>query len=104
MYSRPENSTEPPSHVVIALTNCAHYSVHRHFVREQGVGIEVYLVLADKSPDRGHFGNARQRLDFVFQKPVLNRAQLRKIMLAGLVHERVLKYPPNGRLIGASST
>ncbi len=67
----------------------------------QLVGIDHDLVLAHHAADRRHLGDARHRLQLVLQEPVLQAAQLREVVLAGAVHERVLEDPADAGCVGS---
>ena len=59
----------------------------------QPVGVDDDLVLAHHAADRCDFGDIRHRLQFVLQKPVLQRAQLPEVVRARAVDERVFVHP-----------
>ncbi len=59
--------------------------------------VEHDLVLLDHAPHRCHFGHVGQALEFELEEPVLQRTQLRQIVLARAIHERVLEDPADAR-------
>ncbi len=67
----------------------------RYVVCTQPIGIQYDLILPDHPADACHFGHIRHRLQFIFEKPVLQRAQLRQIHSAATVYQRVLVDPAN---------
>ena len=71
---------------------------HAHVRQRQAVGAQLRrvdddLVLLDHAADRGDFGDARHGTQFVFQEPILQRAQLRQVVFAAAVHQCVLVHP-----------
>ena len=65
----------------------------RNVVGQQLVGIDLDLVLLLEAAEGRHFGDAFHALNPVAQVPVLEGAQVRQVVLAGLVHQRVLEAP-----------
>src|SRR6266478_9561592 len=65
----------------------------RNLVSDQRVWIEIDLVLLHETADRRDFRDAFHGRERVAQVPILNRAQLGEVMLAGVVNERVLVNP-----------
>jgi len=72
----------------------------RHAKCTKFVGVDDHLVLLDHAADRGDFGHPGHRLEFILQKPVLKRAQLRKVLLTGTINQRVLKDPADSGGVG----
>ena len=77
-----------------------------HFAERKVVGLQArriddHLVLAHHAADRGDFRDIGQRLQLVFEKPVLQRAQLCEIVSAGAIHQRVLVDPAHARRVRA---
>ena len=62
--------------------------------------VEHHLVLLDHAADAGDLGNAGQALELVAQEPVLERSQLREIVPAGAVDQRILVHPANAGRVG----
>ncbi|MCY1284520.1 hypothetical protein D9M70_334230 [compost metagenome] len=70
--------------------------------------IELHLVLLDHAAHGRHFGDVGQGLQLELEKPVLQGAQLRQVVPAAAIHQRVLVDPadsggvrPQRRLGGA---
>ena len=59
----------------------------------QAVRIEHHLVLLDHATDGHDFGHTRHGLQFVFQEPVLDTAQLGKVVSAGTVNQGIFIDP-----------
>src|SRR5947209_2314289 len=57
------------------------------------VGVDGHLVLLDEASDRRHLGHPWDRLQPVAHVPVVERAQLGQVVLAGLIDQRVLECP-----------
>src|SRR3546814_3807558 len=55
----------------------------RHAIGGEPDRIEHHLILPDHAADARDLGNAGQAFQFIAQKPVLQGAKLRKIMLSG---------------------
>src|SRR5262249_40629401 len=72
-----------------------------HTVWSHALGIEDDLVLSHHAADRSDFGDARHTLQFEAQQPVLEAAQLSKIMLTGAVDKGVLEDPTDASCVGA---
>src|SRR6185503_518286 len=77
------------------------YVVKGDAVPEELIRVDVDLVLLDEAADAGHFGHARNTGERVPQVPILERAQLLKVMLSALVHQRILEDPADAGRIGA---
>ncbi len=73
----------------------------RDAVRGELVGIEHDLILAHHAADRSDFGDIGHRLQLVPQKPVLQRAQLRNILRAAAVDQRILVDPADAGCVRA---
>ena len=81
MYSAsPSSSTEPPVSW-LALRIALDHLVLRDVERAQLVRIEHDLVLPHHAADAGDLGDVGHGLQLVFQEPVLQRAQLREVVL-----------------------
>ena len=78
---------------LIGVLNRHPHLRERQVVGAHPVGIEHDLVLLDHAADRGHLGDAGQGLQFKFQEPVLQRAQLGQIVAAGAIHQGVFVNP-----------
>ena len=72
----------------------------RDVVSAQFVRVEHDLVLPHHAADTCHFGHVRHSLQFVFEKPVLQCAQLRQIHFPGAVYQCVLVNPAHTGGIG----
>src|SRR5438874_13682883 len=65
----------------------------RNVVSNERVWIEIDLILFYETTDRRDFGHAFHGREGVTEIPVLNRAQLREIVFAAVIHQRVLINP-----------
>ena len=92
---------QPPTDIVVARPHRLHHFFDRHAVRLELHGVDIDLVLAHETAQRRHLRYARHGLKLVAQKPVLERAELRQVMLAAGVREHVLEYPADARRVGA---
>ena len=84
---------QAPAHVVVAALDGLFDPGQRDVVGQQCFRLDLDLILLDVAADGGDFGHAVHRLQRIAQIPVLDRAQLREIVLAGLVHQRVFVDP-----------
>jgi len=62
--------------------------------RPQPVRVEHDLILLDESPDTRDFGDVQYAFQLILQKPVLQRAQLRDVVVPAVIDERVFVDPP----------
>ncbi|MNM48846.1 hypothetical protein D3C76_478980 [compost metagenome] len=73
------------------------YSLHHLSLGDTEAGhtqrIEDDLVLLDHTADGGHLSDIRQRLELIAQEPVLQAAQLRQVMAAVAIDQRILINP-----------
>ena len=90
---------EAPADVVVPRADRFHDALDGNAVGEEGVGVEVDLVLPDKPADGGNFGNAGDGLQLKAQIPVLERAQFSQTARSRGIHQRILEHPANGGLI-----
>ena len=67
----------------------------RQVVGPQLVRVEHHLVLLDHAADGGDLGHAVYRLQFILQKPVLQAAQLRQVVLTAAVDQCIFVDPAN---------
>ena len=83
------SSRRPPTSLLLAAT-ASRRPGDGDAVCAQPVGIDGDLVLLDEAADARHFGDARHARQFVLQEPVLQRAQLGKVVAVRFqrVHER----------------
>ena len=65
----------------------------RQVVGAQPVGIEHDLVLLHHAADRRDLRDVRHRFELVLQEPILKRAQLREVVPAAAIDERVFVDP-----------
>ncbi len=63
--------------------------------------VEYHLVLLDHAADGCDFRHVGQSLELIAQEPVLQRAQLREVMPARAIHQRILVDPADTRGIWA---
>ena len=81
------------------------YRLDHLFMRDAITGkfhrVEHHLILLDHAAQRGNFGNVLQGFQLEFEKPILNRAQLCQIVLAGAVDQGVLINPAHPGGVGA---
>ena len=90
----------PPTSALLALIFVDHVG-ERDAVGEQRVGIEIDLVLFYEAADRRDFRNPFYRRKGVTQIPILNGAQLRQVMFAGIIDQRVLVDPAHACGVGS---
>ncbi len=88
---------EAPADFIVAASHRLHHAVDGYAVGLQPVRVHVHLVLLPEPPDGRDLGDARDRFQVVLEVPVLVGAQLCQAVLAGLVHQDVLKDPAQGR-------
>ena len=69
-------------------------------VGRQFLGIEHDLVLTHHAAHGGHLGDIGHGLQFVLEEPVLQGAQLRSVLCAAAVDQRVLVDPADAGGIG----
>src|SRR6266571_4536067 len=105
-----------PAHVILrgrdlenfsADIGVAHFDgvdhlAERNVVSNERVWIEIDLVLLYESADWRDFRNAFHGRERVTEIPILNRAQLREIVFAAVINQRVLVDPANAGRIGAN--
>ena len=72
----------------------------RDGVGRQLVRIKHDLVLTDHAANRGDLGNVGHGFEFVLQKPVLQRAQLRSVLRSAAVDQCILVNPTHARRVG----
>ena len=84
---------KPAFHVVVAVLNVFDHGSKRNAIGGEFVGVHLHLVLLHKTADRGHFGDSGHTRQPVTKLPVLKAAQLGQVVLAGLVHQCILKDP-----------
>jgi len=87
------------AHFLVGAANRFNYLAVGNSVGGQFVRIEHHLILPHHATDGGNLGHAGHSLELVFQKPVLQAAQLGQVLLARLVGQRVLVNPAHpGRI------
>ncbi len=72
----------------------------RDAIGAQPVRLQNDLVLAHRAAERRDLCNIWHGLELIFQEPILDRPQLRKIMFAGAIDECVLVHPADTGRIG----
>ncbi len=92
-----------PTYVVVATANGVDDPVHRQVVSKQSIRIQIHLILLNKAAHTGHFGNPRHRFQPVTHIPVLERAQLGKVMLAGPINQSVFERPTHPGCVRSES-
>ena len=91
----------PAADVVVAATDRFDDPTEWDVIRQQGIRIDVHLVLLHEAPHAGHLGDpghARQR---VAEVPILEASKLREVIPSAPVDDGVLIHPPNPGGIGA---
>src|SRR5205823_12225208 len=73
----------------------------RDVICDERVWIEIDLVLLYETADRRDFRDTFHRRKCVTQIPILNGTQLRQVMLAGVIDQRVFVNPSDTRRVGA---
>ena len=91
---------QPSFDVVVARANRVDDVARRHLNAASRVGIEIDLVLLHEAADGGDLRDARHARQPSPQIPVLEAAQIRERVPAGLVHERVLEHPADAGGVG----
>src|SRR5262249_36646155 len=89
------------AHFVIAVADGVGDLRQWNLVGQQAVRIDVDLILLHETADRGNFRHALNARKPIAQIPVVERPQLLKTVLPGLVDKRVLKGPADAGRIGA---
>ena len=81
------------AHFVVAVAHRIHDLRQRNLVGQQPIRIDVDLILLHEPADGGHLRHARHARKPIPQIPIVERAHLLKVVLAGLIDERVLEGP-----------
>ncbi len=63
------------------------------------VGIEIDLILPDKTAHRSHLGHTFDRLQRVPKPPVLERPQLGQIVFSAVIDQRIFEDPSDARRV-----
>ena len=85
--------------LLVAAADRLHHAGVRNAVGRELVRIEHHLVLAYHAADRRHLGHVGYGLEFELEEPVLQGAQLREVLRAGPVDQRILVDPAHaGRI------
>ncbi|GBC78534.1 hypothetical protein HRbin08_02030 [bacterium HR08] len=92
----PGELDEPPPHVVVPPPNRAHDGLQRDAIGEQGIGVEIHLILPDEAANGSDFGHPWHRLQRVAQMPILKRAELGQTPFPRRIHQSILKDPSDG--------
>ena len=88
------------AHFIGAGAHTVDHARKGNAVGEQLVGIELDLILADKSADGRHFSDSRHGRQLIAKLPILNAPQIGQAMRVVPVNQRVLKYPARPGRIG----
>src|SRR5262249_28282887 len=72
----------------------------RYAISAQLVGVQLYLVLAHKPADRGHFGHAGDGFELITQEPVLQASKLRQAVLMSVIDDEVFVDPAGAGRVG----
>ena len=83
------------AHFLIAPLDGVLDMSQRNSQRPELFRADLDLILLHHATKRGHFGHAWHCLEFVFQKPVLQAAQLAQIVVPGAIHQSVEVNPAN---------
>ncbi len=81
------------AHIAVAFANRIDHIVQADAVIDELVRIDVDLVLLHEAADAGHLGHAFDRTERIFERPILQAAQLGEIVLPGVIHQGVLINP-----------
>ena len=84
---------EPARDIVIARLDRPDHVAHGEVVRGELVRIEVDLVLLHEPANTRHFRHARDTRQPKAQVPVLEAPEVRQIVLARLIHQRIFEDP-----------
>ena len=79
--------------VVVALAHRRDHHVDWHVVGEQRVRIDLDLVLLHVAADGCDLGDPCNAAQLILDVPVVQGSETRQVVLAGLVHQRVLETP-----------
>src|SRR5438105_128337 len=89
-----------PAYVVVAGADTTHDITQRNAMCGQRVWIEIDLIFLYESADWRDFGDTLHCFKRVAQIPILNGAQLREIVFAAVIDERVFKNPADACRVG----
>ena len=92
---------QSPRRLVVAAPHRIHHVADGKTVGLQAVGIDVHLVLFAETADGSDLGDSGDRLQVVAQIPVLVGAEFGQAVLAGFIHQGILKDPAQAGGIGA---
>ena len=81
------------SDFAVAPLDCLFDAGYGEAKSTQAVRIKHHLVLPDHAADRRHLGDTINRLQLELQEPVLDAAQLRQVVAAAAVDQRILVHP-----------
>jgi hypothetical protein len=87
--------------LLIGIAHRIYHLALRDTVGTQPVGIEHDLILLDDAADGRDLGHIGDRLELVFEEPVLQCAQLRQVVPPAAVHQRILIDPTDAGRIRA---
>ena len=102
MYSASAQLDDRAAGLAVGVADRLDHLRVREVVGAQARGVEHDLVLLHHAADGRDLGHVRDRLQLELQEPVLQRAQLREIVPAAAVDQRVLVNPAHARRIGPS--
>ena len=66
-------------------------------VGQQGIGVHFHLILLDVAADGSNLGYTLHGLQRITEVPVLNGSELRQIVLARFVYQRIFIHPADAR-------
>ncbi len=81
------------AHVLVGFPHCFHDVLQWYPQRGQLVGVQADLVFTLIAAYRSHFGNPFHSFQGIAQVEILQRAQVRKVVVAGGVPQRILINP-----------
>ena len=84
---------DPRPRIPVSLADVIGHGHDGHFVSVEGIGVDVHLVLLDKTADGSHFSHPGNGLEPVTDVPILQGAQLGEVIFSGRVHQGVFKAP-----------
>jgi hypothetical protein len=92
---------EPTAGLRVPLADRVDERRERHAVGEEARGIGRHLILPHEAADGGDLRDARDGLQLIAKRPVLQAPERRQVVGVAPVDERVLEHPADARRVGA---
>ena len=96
----PGELQHPAFHILVALADGIHDHGNGQVVGLEAVGIDAHLILPDKAADAGNLGDPGHAFQGQLDVPVLNGAEVSKIVPSGFIHQGIGKSPAYAGGIG----